>query len=196
MSYQIGFTARCYCKGGRIGLDREGFDTDATTACTACNGTDSQTSGFADELISVMADHPHLFRMALGLGTPMDKAIEAADRICRLEEGWDDDEGQVIQPRTLAKAAAFLRFAEYHDHEIPVPDINPVPDGSVDLEWHGDRLPASNPRVERYHILVNFPEDDKKGPMYSWRMGDEKAKGYVGFSVKYALKPLLAKDDA
>ena len=185
--FNISFTSRCYCKSGRIGLDREGFDTDATTACPKCNGTDSQTSGFADELISVMADHPHLFRMALGLGTPMDKAIEQAEtHFHGLKEGWDDEGALPIKWDTLAKAAAFLRYAEYHDHEIPVPCIVPVPDGSVDLEW----------RTEAYHVLVNFPEDDKNGPMYSWEMGGEKDKGYVGFSVKYALKPLLPKDDA
>ena len=186
MSFSISFTSRCHCKDGRIGLDREGFTSDATTACGQCNGVGNQTSGFADELIEVMAEHPHLFRMALGLGTPMDKAIEAADQLTRLKEGWDDENARPIKWGTLAKAAAFLRYAEYHDHEIPVPDINPVPDGSVDLEWH----------TEACHILINFPEDDKKGPTYSWEVGDEKDSGYVGFDVKYALKPLLPKDDA
>lgn len=191
--FNISFTARCYCKSGRIGLDREGFDSDATAVCPKCNGTDSQTSGFADELISVMADHPHLFRMALGLGTPMDKAIERAETHFRgLKEGWDDDNAKPVRWDTLAKAAAFLRYAEYHDHEIPVPDIVPVRDGSVDLEWH----------TKEYHVLLNFPESDERGPTYAWSVGEEGAegyeedKGYVGFAVKYALKPLLPKENA
>jgi len=185
--FSISFTARCHCDGGRIGLDREGFSTDATTACGRCNGVGEQTSTFADELITVMTEHPHLFRMALGLGTPMDKAIEQAETHFRgLKEGWDDEDALPIKWGTLGKATAFLRFAEYHDHVIPVPDIVPVRDGSVDLEWH----------TEAYYILLNFPEDDGKGPTYSWRMGEECGNGHIGFDVKYALRPLMPKEKA
>jgi hypothetical protein len=186
MSFSIGFKERCSCKGGRIGGTDYFYEPDEVAICDRCNGTGCLTSMFADELIAVMTDHPYEFRMALGLGTPMDKAIERSNTLGRLKEGWDDESALPIKWGTLQKAHAFLRFAEYHDLEIPVPDINPVCDGSVDLEWH----------TEACHVLINFPEDDKKKPTYSWEMGGERSKGDVGFDVRTPLAPLLPKEES
>jgi hypothetical protein len=185
MTFNIGFTGRCSCKGGRIGGSDYFYEPDEVTICHNCNGVGSQTSAFADELIEVMGDHPHLFRIALGLGTPMDKAIaEAENRLCGLKEGWDGADAKPIEWCAIQRAIALLRFAEYHDHVIPVPDIVPVCDGSVDLEW----------RTEECHVLINIPADDKKKPTYSWEKDGEEQNGHVGFDVKYALKPLLKEE--
>lgn len=191
MSINISFTAKCGCVSGRQGTRNHGFyEADEGTLCDYCNGTGKQLTELAKEFIEAIADHPYELRRALNIQTPMDKVIDASWQLTKLEEDWDDEGAGPIKYGTWKRATVFLRYAEYRELEIPPPDIVPVCDGSVDLEWRG----------ETYHVLINFDEDEKKDPTYSWGMGKDadevKDGGHVRWNIEQVLKPLIKKEEA
>jgi hypothetical protein len=191
MSINISFTSKCNCVSGRQGTRNHRFyEADEGTLCYYCNGTGKQLTELAEEFIEAIANHPHELRRALGLQTPMDKVIDRSWFLTKLEEGWDDENAKPIAYSTRRRAISFLRYVEYRELEIPPPDIVPVCDGSVDLEWRG----------ETYHVLINFDEDEKKDPTYSWGMGKDADEvndsGHVRWNIEQVLKPLIRKDEA
>lgn len=95
----------------------------------------------------------------LGNENPLQKfnaVIENAKSILHLDNGWDEDEGKAIDPvlfYTSSKLISDYIEAIYHDKGFIIrsPQINPVPDGSIDYEW----------RHEGARMLINFREESE-----------------------------------
>lgn len=97
-----------------------------------------------------------------GANTPsylreLNSVIDKSRRLVDLGDDWDDEGALAIAERTWERATGFLkRQAERLWSEasrlLPVPDIMPVPNGSIDLHWETDE----------YELLINVPDDPNK----------------------------------
>lgn len=89
---------------------------------------------------------------ALDRLTPMLEAIKDASSITELPESWDENGALPIAKETWSKTTTMLlayasHFAEHYDQSLPVPQIDPVPDGSIDLFW----------KESKAQLLINVP---------------------------------------
>lgn len=116
---------------------------------------------------------PLLMRRALTSGvvrqvkvpSAIEEAIQEAQHITGLTNNWDEDGAQQISKETLDTAATFLKsYADYlsltYNVEIDAPEINPVKNGSIDLEWH----------TQGAQMLINIRR--KEGQYYAFYYGD------------------------
>ena len=67
--------------------------------------------------------------------------IKASKDILNLSENWDENGALPISPLIYETATCFLQnyaFFVYKKYKalIEIPSINPVKNGSIDLEWH------------------------------------------------------------
>jgi len=61
------------------------------------------------------------------------KGGKAIDELTQLEPGWDGYGGIAVKPRVAGHALKFLRAIGPHTELMP--DIVPMPDGGLQLEW-------------------------------------------------------------
>jgi len=85
----------------------------------------------------------------------IDSAIEESKYILGLKYNWDDEGALAISQKAYEKAISFLKmYAESIadvcecECELIAPSINPVKNGSVDLEWN----------LETSYMLINFTD--------------------------------------
>jgi hypothetical protein len=95
----------------------------------------------------------------------IENAIKEASYITDLPADWDDEGAVPILINTFNNAANFLRiYSNYlfnsYNIFIPVPEINPCKDGSIDLAW----------RTNSARMLINIRSD--KGEYYAFYYGD------------------------
>ena len=92
-------------------------------------------------------------RIEIPVLSPLEAGIEfAEERLLALEENWDGEHSPGYAKDTLDRAAMFLRVQdqllwELRKIRLPVPNINPGPDGSIDLFWE----------QVSWELLVNIP---------------------------------------
>jgi|GEM_PF-7047967 hypothetical protein len=110
---------------------------------------------------------------ALDRLAPMLQAIQDASSITELPASWDENGAVPIDKETWVKATTMLMayasyVAEHYDQSLPVPQIDPVPDGSIDLFW----------KESKAQLLINVPPGVAAagyyGDIYS---EDDKIKG-------------------
>lgn len=82
----------------------------------------------------------------------LEQEIIKAKKIIELPDNWDDEGAEKISEKTFEMAVKFLtnqseKMELQENLSIPVPRINPVPDGSIDLFW----------KTDNYELLVNIP---------------------------------------
>ena len=81
-------------------------------------------------------------------------ALQEARTMSSWGDNWDGQGSPGYSKATLERAAAFLvqstrELWQRHQRVVPVPQIEPGPDGSVDFHWQaGDR-----------ELLLNLPSD-------------------------------------
>jgi hypothetical protein len=68
-------------------------------------------------------------------------SISEAQSLLNLADNWDDNGAYKVSKNTFDNALSFLkRYTLFIFNDLKViiaaPDINPVKDGSIDLEWH------------------------------------------------------------
>lgn len=96
------------------------------------------------------------------------EAIEASRDLLQLEDNWDEEGGRRIDEDTWLRTVRFLtRYASWlwdaSGRALDVPDIMPVPEGSIDLHWD----------YPKYELLINIPaQSDKPAGFY----GDDRGK--------------------
>jgi uncharacterized protein (DUF4213/DUF364 family) len=71
----------------------------------------------------------------------LETAIANASVILTLPSNWDDDGALTVSETVFQSAMQFLRqyiafIQTKFDTSIAIPNINPVKDGTIDLEWH------------------------------------------------------------
>ncbi|MBI2263173.1 hypothetical protein HY373_02390 [Candidatus Berkelbacteria bacterium] len=91
----------------------------------------------------------------------LSETIICSAEMLKLEENWDGRGGKSISKDTWLRAISLLssiawKIWQEQNIQIAVPDIAPVPDGSVDLDW----------KPENYELLINIPADPQKPPTY------------------------------
>ena len=106
------------------------------------------------------------------------KSTEALNVIDQLEENWND-EGSVPIPKEVIDTSAAMLFSyaswlcEMHSAKLPVPNITPLKNGSIDLYWKS---------TER-HFLFNIYKDKASGKVavdfFAQEFGDEHMEGPV-----------------
>lgn len=84
----------------------------------------------------------------------IEEALSDMRAMASWDEGWDGEEGPVYAEATLERASHFLtRCAREvwtrHRRAMPVPDIGPGPQGSIDFLW----------KVGERELLVNLPAE-------------------------------------
>jgi len=97
--------------------------------------------------------------------------IEASKYMLSLEKGWDDNNAVPVPKATWSSAIKFL--SEYVNYIfenfniiIKTPEINPCPNGSVDIAWRTKKARfLANVRVEGNKMLVFYYGDLYKGDM-------------------------------
>ena len=95
----------------------------------------------------------------------IDNAIKEATYITDLADDWDDEGAVPIKINTFDFAANFLKsYSSYlfnsYNIFIPVPEINPCKDGSIDLAW----------RTKNARMLINIRSEN--GKYYAFYYGD------------------------
>ncbi len=131
--------------------------------------------------LSRLWHHPVLipFHQALKGNKMQHKVEELVDQskyILTLEEGWDGEDGSPVNKAIWETATSFLRaYVKYIDQRygfsFDLPEINPLRDGSIDLEW----------RTSKGRLLINFNEKHPhEASFYGDRYADEDSiKGNV-----------------
>jgi len=116
----------------------------------------------------------------------LERLITDSKYIYSLTDGWDGEEAEIISKGLWITVTKFLRkYYEFIENElgikIPLPDINPVRDGSIDLEWH----------TERGRLLINFSD---KRPTAAAYYGDKHKNidSKKGTTDTSQIEPLLA----
>ncbi len=99
----------------------------------------------------------------------------AAQRILSLDDDWDGEGSPGYDEATLGRAIEFLRTQirgmwEIYGVEVPVPQINPGPDGSIDIHWK---------RVS-WELLVNIPKEEQPCATF---YGDDYGTGTIKGSI-------------
>ena len=105
------------------------------------------------------------------------KAINDSRNICLLEQGWDEDKAkQIAEPLWIISARFLIEYAlhlyDNADALLEIPEINPVPNGTIDLSW----------RTKNARLLINIREEKNEtlayyyGDLYNDRF---PVKGYV-----------------
>lgn len=97
---------------------------------------------------------------------PLENLIENAKSILNLPFDWNDEGALTIDETTFNNSTSFLKqyvnfISNYLNTEIKLPEINPCPDGSIDLEWHTDNA----------QLLINIRQD-KEGNYTAFYYGD------------------------
>ena len=98
-------------------------------------------------------------------------AVLSSRQMLQLEENWDGEDARPVLESTWKRATHFLwRIAvtlwKEDNISIPPPEIDPVPDGSIDIDW----------RLNGRELLINIPPDPDKPTTY---YGDDGAGGKV-----------------
>ena len=92
----------------------------------------------------------------IAIESELEKAIDESKSILNLEYSWDDEGASPISKVAYNRAIKFLRnynqYLNKKNIDFKIPEISPVGDGSVDLEWH---LPNS-------YLLINFKGIDRE----------------------------------
>lgn len=87
--------------------------------------------------------------------SPLDKSLELlGDKLTKLPQDWNDAGARRIQRSTFERARVFVisanrDFAQRAQKPMPVPELLPVADGSIDVLW----------RNAEFKLLVNVPEE-------------------------------------
>lgn len=90
-------------------------------------------------------------------------------KILTLKNNWDEEGAVEIPKYVLGKAIDFLtkysiRLFDVFDTTIPAPDINPLSDGSIDLEW----------KTENAILLVHFKNSRENVAFYYGKIRDKE----------------------
>jgi hypothetical protein len=103
--------------------------------------------------------------------------INASRWILDLEEDWDEQGSLGYSELIWGRATDFLVLiaevaVDLYGRELPMPEILPGPDQSIDLHW----------KSEGFELLVNIPDDHEKAASF---YGDN----YGELSIKGTFKP-------
>lgn len=96
----------------------------------------------------------------------LETAIEESRKLLSLEKDWDGEGSPPVETETWERAIAFLRkharfLVNCASHDVPIPEILPGPQGSIDIHWESNDL----------ELLVNIPADPEKPAGF---YGDDK----------------------
>lgn len=111
--------------------------------------------------------------------------IESAkQKILNLPNNWDEEGAKRYKEETLDRVVEFIRKLSYllwkeTQKLIHVPNISPVPDGSIDIHWKNDN----------YDLLVNIPEDNSEPATFS--SDDYKINAVKGTFDQKEINPIL-----
>lgn len=115
----------------------------------------------------------------------IEQAIQESQYIPDLKENWDDDGAKPITHETYIRAINILRdinnvFLAKRSCEVPVPNIAPCPNGSIDICWKSD-----------VHLLINISEcglidffghtDDSSSPNETIKGKSRKSISFLGY---------------
>jgi hypothetical protein len=99
---------------------------------------------------------PSAFYSSRPLKDELETAIEEAKYIISLPDNWDEEGAVPISQLIFDKAVEFLRYYSRYLYigfgfELPIPEINPCKDGSIDLSW----------RTAHARMLINIRMQDE-----------------------------------
>jgi hypothetical protein len=97
----------------------------------------------------------------------IEEAIEGSRPLTDLPEDWDDAGAKQISKSTWSVATELLRNAartayRRYCYSLPVPNIGPCADGSIDLYWS----------TAKFTLLINVRPDDGKHSDYYGELTD------------------------
>ena len=101
------------------------------------------------------------------------EAIESANHLLKLGDNWDGEGSPGYKADTLLRAANFLReqddlLDKICGMSVPIPRIDPGPDGSIDLFW----------KESTWELLVNIsPEQTQPASFYGEDADGQVIKG-------------------
>lgn len=134
--------------------------------------------GYADRVVLVGSNVPTTVITNTVPANPLEDLIVNSKLLLDLEADWDQEGALQIDQEIYAASVDFLRAYYNHikatSYSIQLPEINPCPDGTVDLEWH----------TEHAQLLINFRRD-KEGAITAFYYGDQ-------FSNKEPIKGSVA----
>ncbi len=110
----------------------------------------------------------------------LEAGIESAhEKLTALADNWDGEGSAEYKTETVNSAAEFLMsqdrlLRELRGISLPVPQINPGPDGSIDLFW----------KQPTWELLVNVPENaSESASFYGEDQTGHTIKGSLDTSV-------------
>lgn len=104
-----------------------------------------------------------------------DDLLNRSEEILAWGDNWDGQGSPRYQNATVVRAMTFLRL--YHQYQsYPLPDLEPGPNGSIDLHW----------LVYPIELLINVPADEHAEITF---YGECKEMGRIG--PRYRLSGVL-----
>lgn len=109
-----------------------------------------------------------------------------ANEMLNLPENFDDEGSPCYGHKTLLNVADFLTklwqvMLDNNLKEIPVPDILPGPNGTIDILWETDK----------FDLLINISNGEKPDIDYYGRMSEYEIEGFNDSSVLKKLVDFL-----
>lgn len=120
---------------------------------------------------SIGPDERELMSDASLVPRPVERLPEAdrdlAERLgalSALQSGWDGDDAHPIDPAALRLSSAWVR--SLMDVGLPMPEIFPVPDGGVQLEWSAGPVELELDIEPGARSVVFVCDDERSGQRF------------------------------
>lgn len=99
--------------------------------------------------------------------TKVERLLTKASSMLQLPFNWDDDEAMPIEKEFFDISSKFVKdyliaIKNNYFIEVQLPEINPCPDGSIDLDW-------LTPHAQ---LLINIRKDNENNDFIAYYYGD------------------------
>ncbi len=100
--------------------------------------------------------------------------------LLELRSGWDGAEGQQLNPEALVTAARVI--TQGISTGLPEPELFPVPDGGVQLEWRSGPLELELEIEPGYDAVVFVCEDEQTGQRLDGELPRDRSRLALAFA--------------
>lgn len=92
----------------------------------------------------------------------VDRVTARLNELRSLRNGWDGHTGHVISDRTVSEAYSFM--SAMMGYSVPAPDIVPLSNGRLQLEWHEKRIDLEIEILAPTRVYVSFHDQAGRLP--------------------------------
>jgi hypothetical protein len=121
-------------------------------------------------------------------GSLRQRIAQRLERLEGLKAGWDGEDARALDARALATAAAIL--SQTISAGLPEPELFPVPDGGIQIEWRAGRVEMEVEIEPEQGGVVFVCDDEQTGQQIDGQLPGDESRLWL------ALERLLAHSHA